>query len=45
MPFSAQSETPQNELAALRGQAQYLEQGLKELQARMEALASKNKTE
>ena len=45
MSFSAQPGTPQNELDALKGQAQYLENGLKELQARMEALASRNKTE
>jgi len=45
MPFSAQPETPQNELDVLKGQAQYLENGLKELQARMEALAPGNKTE
>jgi len=45
MSFSAQPETPQNELEVLKGQAQYLENGLKELQARMEALASGNKTE
>ncbi|MFZ4441318.1 MAG: DUF5320 domain-containing protein [Syntrophales bacterium] len=45
MSFSAQPETPQDELDALRGQAQYLENGLKELQARIESLASKNKTE
>ena len=45
MSFSAQPETPQNELEVLKGQAQYLENGLKELQARMEVLASRNKTE
>lgn len=45
MPFTAQPETPQNELNVLKGQAQYLENSLKELQARMETLASKNKTE
>ncbi len=45
MFFSAQTETPQNELDVLKGQAQDLENGLKELQARMEALASINKTE
>ncbi|HBB17942.1 MAG: hypothetical protein A3J94_08020 [Syntrophus sp. RIFOXYC2_FULL_54_9] len=45
MPFSAQPETPQNELDVLKGQAQYLENGLKELQARMETLASGNKSE
>jgi len=44
-PFSAQPGTPQDELEALKGQAQYLENGLKELQARMEALASRDKTE
>jgi len=43
--LSAQPETSQNELEVLKGQAQYLENGLKELQARMEALASRNKTE
>ena len=45
MSFSAQPETPQNELDALKGQAQYLENSLKELQARMEVLASRNKPE
>jgi hypothetical protein len=45
MSFSAQPETPQDELDILKGQAQYLENGLKELQARMEVLASRNKTE
>jgi hypothetical protein len=45
MSFSAQPETPQNELEILKGQAQYLEKGLKELQARMEVLVSRNKTE
>ena len=45
MSFSAQPETPQNELDVLKGQAQYLENGLKDLQARMETLASRNKTE
>jgi len=45
MPFSAQPGMPQNELDVLKAQAQYLENGLKELQARMEALASGNKTE
>ena len=45
MPFPTPSEAPQNELDVLKGQAQYLENGLKELQARMEALASRNKTE
>jgi len=43
--FSAPSETPQNELEVLKGQAQYLENGLKELRSRMEALASKTQTE
>jgi len=43
--FAAQPETPQNELDVLKGQAEYLENGLKELQARMEVLASRNKTE
>jgi hypothetical protein len=43
--FSVQPGTPQNELEVLKGQAQYLENGLKELRARMEALASRNKTE
>ena len=45
MTFTAPPETPRNEMDVLKGQAQYLEKGLKELQARMEALASKNKTE
>jgi hypothetical protein len=45
MSFFAQPETPQNELNVLKEQAEYLEKGLKELQARMEVLASKNKTE
>jgi hypothetical protein len=45
MSFPAQPEAPQNELNVLKGQAQYLERGLKELQARMEALASRNKNE
>ena len=45
MPFPAPSEAPQNELDVLKGQAQYLENGLKELQARMETLASGNKSE
>ena len=45
MSISAQPGMPQDELDALKGQAQYLENGLKELQARMEALASRNKTE
>jgi hypothetical protein len=45
MLFPAPSETPQNELDALKGQAQYLENGMKELQARMEVLASRNKPE
>ena len=45
MSFSAQPETPQNELDVLKERAQYLENGLKELQARMEALTSRNKTE
>lgn len=45
MPFSAQPETPQDELDILKGQAQYLENGMKELQARMEVLASRNKPE
>jgi len=45
MSFSEQPGTPQNELDVLKGQAQYLENGLKELQARMDALASRNKTE
>lgn len=43
--FPAQPETPQNELEVLKREAQYLGNGLKELQVRMEALASKNKTE
>jgi hypothetical protein len=43
--FSGQPETSQNEMEVLKGQAQYLENGLKELQARMEVLAAKNKTE
>ena len=43
--FSAQPGTPQDELDVLKGQTQYLENCLKELQARMEALASRNKTE
>ena len=43
--FSAQPGTPQDELDALKGQAQYLENCLKELQARMETLAPGNKTE
>ena len=45
MPFPTPSEAPQNELDVLKGQAQYLENGLKEIQARMEALASRNKPE
>jgi hypothetical protein len=45
MSFPAQPGTPQNEWEVLKGQAQYLENGLKELQARMEALAPGNKTE
>jgi hypothetical protein len=45
MSFSTQSETPQNELDVLKGQARYLQNGLKELQARMEALSSRSKTE
>ncbi|MDA8123648.1 MAG: DUF5320 domain-containing protein [Deltaproteobacteria bacterium] len=45
MSFAAPPEMPQNELEALKGQAQYLEKGLKDLQARMEALASGSKTE
>jgi len=45
MSFSAQPGTPQNELDVLKGQAQYLESCLKELQARMETLAPGNKTE
>jgi len=45
MPFPTPSETPQNELDALKGQAQYLENGLKEIQARMEVLASRNESE
>ena len=44
LPFSVQPEQ-QNELDALKGQAQYLENCLKELQARMEVLASEKKTE
>jgi len=44
-PPSAQPETPQDEWNALKEQARYLEQGLKELQARMEHLASSNRTE
>jgi hypothetical protein len=44
-PFTAQSVTPQNELDVLREQAQYLENCLKEIQTRMEALAPGNKTE
>ncbi|MBU1966248.1 MAG: DUF5320 domain-containing protein [Proteobacteria bacterium] len=45
MSFSAQPGTPQDELDLLKGQAQDLENGLKDLQARMEALASRSKTE
>lgn len=45
LPFSAQPETPQNELEVLKGQAQYLENGLKELQARMAAMMPEKKTE
>jgi hypothetical protein len=45
MPFSAQPETPQSELEVLKEQAQYLEKGLKELQTRMESLASRKKAE
>ena len=45
MSFSAQPGTPKDELDLLKGQAHYLENSLKELQARMEALASRNKTE
>lgn len=45
MPFSSQPVPPQDELDLLKEQAQFLENGLKELQARMEALASRNKTE
>lgn len=45
MSFSAQTGTPEDELDALKGQARYLESSLKELQVRMEALASRNKTE
>jgi hypothetical protein len=45
MSFSEPPLAPQNELEILKGQAQYLENGLKELQTRMEVLASKNKNE
>ena len=45
MPFSGQPVTPEDEWDFLKGQAQYLENGLKELQARTEALASRKKTE
>lgn len=44
-PFSSEPETPGDELDALRGQARHFEQGLKELQARIDALESKGKTE
>jgi hypothetical protein len=44
-PFYAQSGAPQDELDALKGQAQYLENCLKKLHARMEALASEKKPE
>jgi hypothetical protein len=42
---SEQPEAPQSEWEALKGQARYLENWLKELQARMETLASGNKAE
>lgn len=45
MAFFGQPATPQDELEVFKEQAQYLEKGLKELQTRMEALASEKKTE
>ena len=45
MSFSAQPGTPQDELDLLKGQAQYLENGLKELRARMAAMMPEKKTE
>jgi len=45
MSFSAPPEMQQNEMDVLKGQTQYLENCLKEVQARMEVLASRNKTE
>lgn len=45
MSFSSQPGTPQDELDVLKGQTRYLEGCLKELQARMEAMAPEKKTE
>lgn len=45
MPFYGQPETSTNELDALREQARWLEESLKDIQARMEPLSSKDKTE
>ena len=43
--FPTRQEVPQSEWEALKGQARYLENCLKDIQARMEALAPGDKTE
>ncbi len=45
MSFFAQPETLQSEMDVLKGQTRYLEGCLKDLQARMDVLAARNKAE